>query len=102
MQDIWFDIVAREIVLQNNDFELTTNPSVQNGGNVLYSRAANPLAPMVGIGILEIIGGNGSKAAYEMNRWQAQMITDGATLAVWTATNEPGNNIEISTEQSYL
>jgi hypothetical protein len=108
MQDIEFDITVREVVLVaplfsgNFDFALIQNPSVQNGGNILYSRCANPLAPMIGIGILEIIGANGSKAALEMNRWQAMTKNDGATIVKWTATNEPGNNIDIDIKQDYL
>jgi hypothetical protein len=108
MQDIEFDLNAREIVLSQPlfsgqcDFSVTQNPSCQNGGSILYSRAANPLSPMVGIGIIEIIGGNASKAALEMNRWLSQVKGDGATLAKWTSSNEQGNNIGIDIKQDYL
>lgn len=102
MLDINFDITTREIVMKNNDFTTTENPSVQNGGNILYSRCANSLQPMTGIGILEIIGANGSKAAFEMNRWQAQTLNDGATIAKWASKMLPGNDIAIDIKQSYL
>jgi len=100
MKDILFDITTREIVMKNNDFATTENPSVQNGGIILYSQCANPLVPMMGVGILNIINGNMTKAAYELNRWQAQAKTDGATIATWTA--EPiGGSANIHTDISY-
>jgi hypothetical protein len=108
MLDIEFDITTREVVTTappfsgNFDFATTDNPSVQNGGNILYSRCANPLAPMIGIGILEVMGSNNSKVAYEMNRWQAMTTNDGAVLAKWTATNTGGNNTGIDIKQDYL
>jgi hypothetical protein len=102
MYDIAFDITTREIIMKGNDFFTTINPSNQNGGNILYSRCANPLAPMTGIGILEIIGANGSKAAFEMNRWQAQTLNDGATIAKWKSSPLPDNDIAIDIKQSYL
>lgn len=100
MNDILFDIVNREIVLKKNDFELTANPSVQNGGILLYSRCGNPDLPMLGVGIIEIIGAGGSKEAYEMNRWQAQTLGDGASIAKWKAVN-PAGQADIGIMVSY-
>lgn len=100
MIDIEFDIRTREIVFKDNDFKLTKNPSVQNGGIILYSSCANPLAPMVGIGILEVIGGNMTKGTFEMNRWQAQALNDGATIASWSA-KPIKNDFEVLTKVSY-
>lgn len=101
MNDIKFDVVTREIVMKNNDFDLTDNPSVQNGGIIMYSSCANPEKPMVGIGILEIIGANGSKEAYEMNRWQAQVKADGATIASWQSKQNNQGSADIYTYISY-
>lgn len=102
MQDLQFDIVTRELVMKNNDFVLTANPSVQNGGNLLYSRGANPLLPMFGIGLIpEIIEGNPKVLTYEMNRWKFQAIQDGATLAEWTATPSARNSTTL-TDISYI
>lgn len=98
--DILFDISTREIVFKNNDFATTKNPSVQNGGILLYGKGVNALSPMLGIGILEIINGNMTNGAFELNRWQAQAKLDGATIAAWQA--EPLNgSANILTEVSY-
>lgn len=102
MQDLQFDIVTRELVMDKNDFVITKNPSIQNGGNLLYSRGANPLLPMYGIGLIpEVIEGNAKVLTYEMNRWKFQAVQDGATLAQWTAT--PGQrNSSTEIDISYL
>lgn len=100
MQDIFFDIVNREIVLSANDFETTVNPSIQNGGIILYSRGAHLQTPMVGISILEVINSDRLKRTYELNRWQQQVVEDGGK-ARWSipATANPDG---IFTEVNYL
>ena len=101
MKDVLFDLENREIVIAGNDFETTENPSVQNGGIILYSSGANPLRPALGVGIIKVVNGNVTNLAYEMNRWQTQLNEDGATIAKWSA--EPVNgDAAIHTEQSYL
>lgn len=103
MLDIVFDIGTREIVLKNNDFKLTDNPSVQNGGIIEASKGANPLQPTLGIGLLPgIIGGPSRRITYEMNRWRTQVIADGATLAKWTPGPMVGRNVTVKSEISYL
>lgn len=103
MLDIAFDIGTREIVLKNNDFKLTDNPSVQNGGIIEASKGANPLQPMLGIGLLPgIIGGPVRRLTYEMNRWRAQVVADGATLAIWTPGPMIARNATVKTKISYL
>lgn len=101
MEDIKFDIVTREIVMKNNDFALQSNPSVQNGGIALYSRAAIVSTPMFGIDVEDIMNADMTKTAYEMNRWQSMVKGDGATIARWSAIAN-GNDADISTEISYL
>ena len=101
MEDISFDITIREIQFVDgtpaSDFLLTGNPSVQNGGNVLLSRGANPLLPMFGIDVLQVIGGPASVLTTQMNRWKNQAILDGATLAKWSvASNNPQLPVAIS------
>lgn len=102
MNDLEFDIVTRELVMVKGDFATTTNPSVQNGGSILYSRGANPLAPMIGIGLIpEVIEGTPKVLTYELNRWQSMAYADGATLAQWTAIPSPRNS-DVLTDISYL
>jgi hypothetical protein len=102
MFDILFDITTREIVMNNNDFATTANPSVQNGGIALYSRCANLRFPMFGIGVEDLMNGDMTKAAYEMNRWQVMTKNDGADIARWSAAPFAGNQVAIQTEVSYV
>jgi hypothetical protein len=99
--DIQFDIVTREIVMKDNDFTTTENPSVQNGGILLYSRCTNLGQPMAGIGMEEVIGADMTKTAYELNRWQQMAKDDGATIAKWSAIQLPNNVVGFQTEVSY-
>ena len=101
MFDINFDITTREIIFSNNDFATTKNPSVQNGGILLYARGMNPVSPMLGVGILDVINGGMTRATFELNRWQAQAKTDGATIASWSGQPLNGS-ADILTEVSYL
>ena len=100
MNDLVFDIVARELVMLSGDFTTTSNPSVQNGGIIEESRCAFISNPMLGIGLEDIINANAGKAAYEMNRWQSQCKSDGATLAKWNATYT-GTTAQLNTFISY-
>lgn len=106
MLDIQFDITTREILLSaplgsdSLDVITTDNPSVQNGGILLYARCPNVVYPMFGIGIEDIINTNSAAAAFEMNRWQQQTKLDGATIAKWSATTQ-GNAITIQQKVSY-
>lgn len=101
MLDLKFDIVTRELVMENNDFVATSNPSAQYGGVILKSRAAHIANPMLGIGIEEVIGGNAFKLASEMNRWQQQVKADSATLAKWS-DGASGYVADVKTFVSYL
>lgn len=81
MNDIQFDIVSREIMFtgqgSNSDFTLTQNPSVQNGGSLMLSRAANIYLPIFGIGIEDFINSNMTTGAAELGRWKQQVQQDG-------------------------
>ena len=107
MYDLQFDIETRELVLtaplgsESLDVVTTNNPSVQNGGILLYGRCINCVYPMFGVGIEDAINSTTSNAAYEMNRWQQMCKNDGGTLVKWTATQQ-GPNYEIVQEVSYL
>lgn len=102
MLDIQFDITTREIVMKNNDFALQSNPSVQNGGIALYSRADILSAPMFGIGVEDMMNADMTKVAFEMNRWKTMVSNDGAVIARWTAVPLAGNEVGISQEISYV
>lgn len=83
--EILFDINARDCIMTNGDFTTTSNPSVQNGGLLLLSRATNIFNLLMGIGINQVRGGTVAQAAYEMNRWVQQVKLDGGQ-ANYTAT----------------
>lgn len=101
MNDLLFDIVTRELVMADNDLVTTSNPSVQNGGILLFSRCAFINNPMIGVGMEQTIGGSPANATFELNRWKQQAIADGATLATWNASY-PNGNLTFETNQSYL
>ena len=102
MDDLLFDIIAREIVMDANDFSTTSNPSVQNAGIIAYSRGANPLLPMMGIGLTpQVVNGSVKEFVFELNRWQAQTLGDGATLAKWSITPSVSSAATLM-EASYL
>lgn len=88
--------------MQNNDFALQSNPSVQNGGIALYSRADNLRFPMFGIGVEDMMNANMSKVAFEMNRWKVMVTNDGAIIARWSAAPLSGSQVSINTEVSYV
>eukprot|EP01037_Dinobryon_pediforme_P011474 gene11474-11570_t len=105
--DVEFDIIKRDIVMtgsgDTSDFVLTQNPSVQNGGILLRSKVAILNNPMYGIGLVEeVMGSHASIVTRELNRWKAQCMQDGATIAKWNASITPQgqlnlNNIEVMT-----
>lgn len=102
MYDIQFDVVTREIVMKDNDFLTTSNPSIQNGGILLYSRCCHLSHPMAGIGVEEVMGSDLTKTTFEMNRWQQMVKDDSATKVGWKAVPNVGNEIIIEVEVSYV
>lgn len=105
MLDLLYDIVKREIVLApNGDLVTTTNPSVQNGGALLYSSGANIDVPDAGIDIERLLnGGAGNPSpSFELNRWRTQAINDGATLAEWKSNPLNAGPFKFEIQISYL
>lgn len=104
MEDILFDLITREIVFigvgDNSDFELTQNPSVQNGGNIMYSRAANIYKPIFGIAVEEFINGNATNAATQLARWKQQVQADGGKGSYTSVPNE--REIDFKIDVDYL
>jgi hypothetical protein len=101
MFDILFDIETREVIMQNGDFEITDNPSVQNGGNLLNSRCANIVKPMFGIGFDEVMNGDANRATFELNRWRQQAFADGATIAEWPKNDVSPVSLDFELHVSY-
>jgi hypothetical protein len=100
MSCLQFDPVKREIVIANDDFALTDNPSVQNGAVLLYGKGTNLLNPIIGVGIQSFMNSGMPKVAFQMNRWQQMAKNDGATIAKWTASGT-GNTATIDQYVSY-
>jgi hypothetical protein len=97
--DIFFNINNRDILIENGDFALIDNPSVQNGSLLKECRCLNPLSPIFGIGLGEIINSPLSVVDYEMSRWSDMAKKDGAQIAKYSITNAnkvTAINIEIS------
>lgn len=103
MEDILFDLVSREIVFSgsgnNSDFDLTQNPSVQNGGVIMYGRAFNIYQPIYGIGVEEFMNGNMTNAAAQLARWKQQVQADGGKGS-YTSKPIP-NDIDFTIDVEY-
>lgn len=102
MNDIAFSIVTREIGMANNDFAVTDNPSVQNGGILLYAPCFNLVLPIFGVALVpQVINGARRDLVFTLNRWQQQCYQDGATLAQWSLKQLPGTQEQLINEISY-
>lgn len=93
MKDLYYDIEAQDLVVQNGDFVLTDNPSTQNGGIILLARGINSKNPILGINVEQIRSGSVLQANYEMNRWKQQVIADGGRASVTSKTDMAGNTM---------
>lgn len=88
MYDLFFDINMRDLSIENGDFSMTDNPSVQNGSIIKEARAFSPNAPAWGKGLMESINSPVSVLNYEMNLWEDQVKRDGAVLAKFEIKNK--------------
>lgn len=77
--DIVFNPITRDLEFApDGDFLTTDNPSTQNGTILLEARCMNILQPQFGIGFnSQVLGGNTSQAAFQLNRWNSQILADG-------------------------
>jgi hypothetical protein len=94
MTDILFDVVARDLILTDNDFTVTdqAQTSVQNAGIILESRVSNLLQPQVGIGFnSQVMGGDVAQASAQLSRCVSQILADGALQANWVSIPPPPN-----------
>lgn len=93
MKDLSYNIELQDWDFANGDFVVTDNPSVQNGGIILLTRAFNINNLILGIGINQIRGGSVAQANFEMNRWKQQINSDGGSAGVTTTKDQSGNAI---------
>lgn len=101
--DIIFDPILRDLVFApDGDFATTDNPSTQNGTILLEARCMNILQPQFGIGFnSQVLGGDTSQAAFQLNRWTAMVRADGG-VANWKRKNNPPNiNFDFEGNVSY-
>jgi hypothetical protein len=99
MGDLFFDPIARDLVITDGDFTFTDNPSIQNAEIMKDAHCFSILKPIFGIGLQRVMNAPVRVVNFEMNRWQQQVLQDGATKANFTITivnNEPKIDITIS------
>ena len=82
--DFKFDILNMDMVIENGDFVIETNPSIQNSGLILETKNFNSLFPTLGIGIRGVINSKIDIVYAFLNKWNRQVISDGAKSANWT------------------
>jgi hypothetical protein len=87
MSDIQFDIDTMDFVIKDGDLVITGNPSEQNGGLFLYTKNCFLSQPLAGIGINQITNAGIEIIQSELNRWQTQVLNDGARKATWKIDN---------------
>ncbi len=101
MTDILFDAEKREIVIENGDFKLTDNPSVQNGARIRDCKCVSLRFPTFGIGLPSLMNTDATRINFEMERWVKQVRDDGATKASFTI-NMVGGVANITNNVSYV
>lgn len=101
--DIVWNVQTRDIEFATDgDFLTTDNASVQNGGILLEARCMNILFPAAGIGFnSQVLGGNTSQAAFQLNRWVSQVRADGGVANWKRNTNPPNINFDFSADVNY-
>jgi|YelNatPaOPRAMG01_1025707.scaffolds.fasta_scaffold37442_3 hypothetical protein len=102
MNDLKFDPVARDLIIENGDFVIESNPSVQNGAIIRDAHCFSVRFPIFGIGLQRLINTPIGVANFEMNRWIAQVKSDGGTKANFTIDNIGEGLIQINNKVSYV
>jgi hypothetical protein len=85
MGDLKFNPETRDLVIENGDFVIEKNTSVQNGAIIRDAHCFSLRFPIYGIGLQRIINAPLQVINYEMNRWVTQVKNDGAKKATFTA-----------------
>lgn len=101
--DIVFNPITRDLEFApDGDFATTDNPSTQNGTIMLEARCMNILFPTFGIGFnSQVLGGNTSQAAFQLNRWVSQIRADSGAGSWKRKANPPGVQFDFECEVSY-
>jgi hypothetical protein len=84
MGDLMFSPETRDLVIENGDFVIIDDPSVQNGAVIRDAHCFSLRLPIYGIGMQGMLNAPVNTINYEMNRWVSQVKTDGATKANFT------------------
>jgi hypothetical protein len=85
MKDLQFDPNTRELVIENSNLAVTKDSSIQNGLIIRDAKCINVYFPTLGIGF-NPINAQSTSINYELNRWKKQCISDGASVANFTAS----------------
>lgn len=102
MTDLFFSVNDRDLLIEDGDFALIDNISVQAGAILKECRVISQGNPIYGIGLMETINDPVSKAYYEMTRWAKQAKDDGAGIARFKITNDATDKVtNIDIEISY-
>ena len=86
MGDLKFNPETRDLEIENGDFVIQSNPSVQNGAVIRDAHCFSLRFPIYGIGMQNMLNAPISSINFEMNRWVSQVKTDGATKANFTVS----------------
>lgn len=104
IQDIKFDPIKRNLVIQDDDFVMTdtVDASTQNGTILLEARAMNLIQPQYGIGFdSQVQGGDVANATFEMNRCVGQVKDDGGQASWRSIPPPPNQQFDFSLQVSY-
>jgi hypothetical protein len=100
---IW-DCNVRDLVeaLDGSIATTTTVPSAQRAGIILKARCFNIYQPQFGIGYnSQVLGGNTSQAAFQLNRCISQIVSDKGSASWQTLPNPPDVQFDFSLTANY-
>lgn len=81
MNDLKFDINKMDLIVENGDFVITNILSEQNGGLILNTKNINLYLPLIGVDIQNSLNNNVDNVNALLDKWQQQVIADGAKSA---------------------
>jgi hypothetical protein len=81
MTDFAYDIINEDLVIENGDFVITQDASVQNGFILLQNRGFNIANPIMGVGLAQTINAPLAQLQAIGQTWKTQTKSDGASTA---------------------